>query len=148
MYNKILVPLDGSPRAEKILSYVEELAHGFGARLILLRVIEPLTVHVSPYGVVPYYDDGMIQRWNEEAKAYVTNLQAEFSKKGIEVKTCIENGSVVSSILSVAKREKVDLIALASHGRTGLARVFYGSVAAGILNQADRPLLLIRAQSQ
>jgi nucleotide-binding universal stress UspA family protein len=47
----------------------------------------------------------------------------------------------------VADREQADLIAMASHGRTGLARVFYGSVASGVLNQADRPLLLIRTQA-
>ena len=48
-------------------------------------------------------------------------------------------------IIDVAEREDADLIAMASHGHTGLARVFYGSVAAGVLNKADRPLLLIRA---
>ncbi|CAN5860141.1 hypothetical protein BH10CHL1_BH10CHL1_47030 [soil metagenome] len=146
MYSNILVPLDSSPRAEKILPYVEELARGFGSTLVLLQIIEPLTADVSPYGVVPYYDTTMIEQWNEEAKTYLANLSATFSKKGIQVKTLIENGPVVSSILRVAELEKVDLIALASHGRTGLARVFYGSVAAGILNQADRPLFLVRVQ--
>jgi nucleotide-binding universal stress UspA family protein len=53
---------------------------------------------------------------------------------------------VVTCILEEAVRKNVDLIAMASHGRTGLARAFYGSVAAGILHQADRPLLLVRAQ--
>ncbi len=54
-------------------------------------------------------------------------------------------GPPVEAIIAMAKEENVDLIALASHGRSGLARVFYGSVAAGILHRADRPLLLIRA---
>lgn len=52
---------------------------------------------------------------------------------------------MVSTLLAVAERENADLIGLASHGRTGLGRVFYGSVAAGLLNQTDHPLLLIRA---
>lgn len=147
MYHKILVPLDGSPRAEKVLAYVEELAHHFGATVVLLHVIERLTTVVSPHGVVPYDDDEMMQQWNETAKTYLAKLYTELSNKGIEVKTCLEKGSVVSSILYVAESEQVDLIALASHGRTGLARIFYGSVAAGILNQADRPLLLIRTQA-
>ena len=55
-------------------------------------------------------------------------------------------GPVVKEILDFAEEEKVDLIALSSHGRTGLSRLFYGSVAAGILHQVDRPLLVIRAQ--
>ena len=66
--------------------------------------------------------------------------------RGIEAKSVVESGPVVSVILDVAEREKADLVAMASHGRTGLSRVFYGSVAAGILHKADRPLLLIRAQ--
>ena len=64
---------------------------------------------------------------------------------GITVKTFVETGPVVSVILDVAEREGATLIAMASHGRTGLGRVFYGSVAEGILHKADRPLLLIRA---
>jgi nucleotide-binding universal stress UspA family protein len=59
-----------------------------------------------------------------------------------------EVGPVVSTILCVAQREAVDLIAMASHGRSGLSRAFYGSVAAGVLNQVDRPMLLIRARSE
>jgi nucleotide-binding universal stress UspA family protein len=147
MYNTILVPLDGSPRAERILPHAEALAHKFGARLVLLQVIEPVKTEVSPYGVVPYYDMGMIEQMTEAAQTYLAGLQEQFSQKKIEVKALVENAPVISAILTVATHENVDLIAMASHGRTGLARVFYGSVAAGILNQADRPLLLIRAQA-
>ena len=64
----------------------------------------------------------------------------------MKAKSFVEQGPVVGTILNVAEREQVDLIAMASHGRTGLARVFYGSVAAGILQQVDRPLLLIRSE--
>ena len=58
----------------------------------------------------------------------------------------IKIGIPVTTILEMAEQENADLIAMASHGRTGLARVFYGSVTAGIMQQVDRPLLLIRAQ--
>ena len=57
----------------------------------------------------------------------------------------VADGPVVTSIINIASQEDVDLIALASHGRSGLARVYYGSVAAGILQRVDRPLLLIRS---
>ena len=146
MYTTILAPLDGSHRAEKILSHVELLAEKFGATLVLLRVIEPLAAELATYAVVPTYDAGQPTRLQEEANAYLADLQSKYAKKGIATKTCVENGAIITSILAVAEREKADLIAMASHGRTGLARVFYGSVAAGMLNQADRPLLLIRAQ--
>lgn len=146
MYKKILVPLDGSKRAERILPYVEELAEKFGSHLVLLQVVEPSVVLAAPYDMGHYYDITQIERVTEEAKVYLRGLQGEFQAKGIEADTIVDNGPVVTCVLEEAIRKNVDLIAMASHGRTGLARAFYGSVASGILNQADRPLLLIRAQ--
>jgi nucleotide-binding universal stress UspA family protein len=93
---------------------------------------------------VDFYIDAL-ERALDEAKLYLSGLQGEFSKKGFQVRTVVERGPVVNTIISVADREKVDLIAMASHGRTGLPRAFYGSVAAGVLNKVDRPILLIRA---
>jgi len=146
MYKKILVPLDGSKRAERILPYVEELATKFASHLVLLQVIEPSVVLAAPYDMGHYYDITQIERLTEEAKGYLRCLQGEFLAKGIETETIVDNGPVVTCILEEAVRKDVDLIAMASHGRSGLARAFYGSVAAGMLHQADRPLLLIRAQ--
>lgn len=146
MYNAILVPLDGSKRAERILPHVEALAQKFGARLHLLQVIEPMVVGVSPYDAGALYVAEEIDRRTQEAKAYLAGLEGELTAKQIQVQSQVEYGPVVSTILEMADQHNVDLIAMASHGRTGLARVFYGSVAAGILNRAERPLLVIRAQ--
>ncbi|MFN8488713.1 MAG: universal stress protein [Caldilineaceae bacterium] len=146
MYNKILVPLDGSKRAEKILPYVEALAQKFGATLILLQVVEPLGAEVAPYDIVPIIDTEVFEGWVKDAKTYLAGLQSGLGQQQIEVKILVESGSIAPTILDVADREQVDLIAMASHGRTGLSRVFYGSVAAAMLNRADRPLLLIRAE--
>ncbi|MCX6049024.1 MAG: universal stress protein [Chloroflexi bacterium] len=146
MYKTILVPLDASKRAETIFPHVEALAQKFGSQLVLLQVVEPMLSTVEVGGMVPYYDPEIMTRWLAEAKTYLEGVQGELHKRGIGAKVVVESGSTVFSILAVAKRENADLIALASHGRTGLARVFYGSVAAGILNQTDRPLLLTRAQ--
>ena len=146
MYKTILVPLDGSKRAERILPYVEELALKFEANLVLLQVIEPSVVLAAPYDMGHYYDVNQIERLGDEAKAYLGTLQANFGAKGLSVEIMVDNGPVVTCVLEEAVRKNVDLIAMASHGRSGLARAFYGSVAAGILHQADRPLLLIRAQ--
>jgi len=148
MYNTILVPLDGSQRAEKILPHVEALAQQFASQLLLLQVVEPTISTVQVGGIVPYYNAAaMLNGWLAEARIYLATVKDQLHTQGIEARTIVGNGSIISSILQVAQRENVDLIALASHGRTGLARAFYGSVAAGILNQADRPLLLIRAQA-
>jgi len=146
MYKRILVPLDGSKRAERILPYVEELATKFESQLTLLQVIEPAVVLAAPYDMGHYYDVDQIERMSEEAKLYLNTMRTALEKKGIATETLIGNGPVVTCILEEAVRKDADLIAMASHGRSGLARAFYGSVAAGILHQADRPLLLIRAQ--
>ena len=148
MYKTILVPLDGSKRAERILPYVEELALKFEAKLVLLQVVEPSVVLAAPYDMGHYYDINQIERLSDEAKSYLAAIQADLTTKGIAVETLVDNGPVVTCVIEEAARKNVDLVAMASHGRSGLARAFYGSVAAGVLNQADRPLLLIRAQEE
>lgn len=146
MYSTILVPLDGSKRAEGILPYVEELARRFGAKVILLEVIEPSTPLTTPQGTL--IDIETVDREAEYAENYLISVQADLSEKGVSVVRYVEYGPVVETIIGVAERENADLIAMVSHGRTGLARVFYGSVAAGILQRIDRPLLLIRSQEE
>ena len=147
MYKSILVPLDGSKRAERILPHVEELALRFEAKVIFIRVVEPNINKISPRGsdLVMYVD--IVDFLIKESEAYLSALKGEFREKGISVKTIVGRGMVVNNIISVSESEDVDLIAMSSHGRTGLGRVFYGSVAAGVLHQIDRPLLLIRARS-
>ena len=73
-------------------------------------------------------------------------LEDELRREGIHVEQHVEQGPVVETIINIAIREQVDLIAMASHGRSGLSRVFYGSIAAGLLQRVDRPLLLIRSR--
>lgn len=146
MYTTILVPLDGSKRAERILPYAEALARRMEAKLVFLQVVEPTYDLVGPDGTI--IDLKLTERRVEEAKDYINGLAGEFIQHGLKAKACVEEGPVVNVIIDVAKREGADLIAMASHGRTGLARVFYGSVAAGILHKVDRPLLLIRSEGE
>ena len=145
MYHKILVPLDGSKRSEKILPHVEELAMRFKAKVIFLHVIE--------YRAVPAREGQYInltaQEFDEvkrQAETHLSGILGEFREKNIESQSGVIYGPVVEGILNIAALEDVDLIALASHGRGGLARVFYGSVAAGLLHRVDRPLLIIRSR--
>jgi nucleotide-binding universal stress UspA family protein len=144
MYKTILVPLDGSKRAERILPHVEEVAQYNEASVIFLQVIEPHHYYVGPHGAV--MDVKLINDQEKDAEEYLTTLRGEFREKGIKAKFFIERGPVVKRIIDVADRENADLIAMASHGRTGLSHVFYGSVAAGVLHRIDRPLLLVRAE--
>lgn len=144
MYKTILVPLDGSKRAERILPHVEGLAQHNEAKVVFLQVIEPNHYYVGPHGTVSGLE--LHNHQEEEIKEYLTALRGEFCEKRIKSRFFIEWGPVVKKIIDVADREDVDLIAMASHGRTGLSHVFYGSVAAGVLHRIDRPLLLIRAE--
>lgn len=146
MYRMILVPLDGSKRAESILPYVEGLAKCLGADIILLRVFRTDFGQVDYFRHDPEFYEEIRAECKEEILAYLTGVQEECLGKGLRVLMIAEEDPVVDTILKVTKREGVDLIAMSSHGRTGLARVFYGSVAAGILHQVDRPLLIIRSE--
>ncbi|MBN2471872.1 MAG: universal stress protein [Anaerolineae bacterium] len=145
MYRTILVPLDGSERAEAILPHVEELARRYHAEVVLLQVIEPAyNIPTIPATGIDFSQE-IFEGWVTEAKAYLAGVESRLQEKGIEVRTRVESGPVVEAIIHVASNVQADLIAMASHGRTGMSRVFYGSVAAGILHRIDRPLLLIRS---
>ena len=146
MYKNILVPLDGSKRAERILPHVEELAFRFNASVVFLRIVGLSGNNTTPHVALSKLDLKNDDRRYDDAKSYLAAIQGEFREKGIQAKAVIKKGPVVRWIGNVAMSEDVDLIAMASHGHTGLERVFYGSVAAGVLHQVDRPLLLIRAR--
>jgi nucleotide-binding universal stress UspA family protein len=140
MYQRILVPLDGSKRAEAILPQVESLARQCGATIILLEVLEPLT-HYAATVVPELITAGATQR-TSEVRQYVHDLQASMQARGLTVEAIVKRGPVVETILDVASTEAADLIALASHGYSGLARLLHGSVATEILHRARVPLLI------
>ena len=146
MYQKILVPLDGSGRAERILPHVEKLAMQNQSTVIFLCVVR-FPVISDGYATISV-DQSIVEnkRLLNDAMGYLATVEGVFREKGMTVKKSVENGDVVETIIRVAQRENADLIAMASHGRGGLSRVFYGSVAAGVLHAVDRPLLLIRSR--
>ena len=149
MYHKILVPLDGSQRGEHILPHVAEMARRYEAEVIFLQVITSDAIITDPYQALAYIEmDALFTQYEKEARSYLTGWQANFNGQKIAARVCVERGGVVNTIIEVAEREEVDLIAMSSHGRTGLTRAFYGSVAAGVLNRVDRPLLLIRSRDE
>jgi nucleotide-binding universal stress UspA family protein len=150
MYKTILVPLDGSGMAEAILPHVEEVARLCGAAVTFLNVIE--LPHIIPqdkgesYTGLPHVTAAEVEQQGQEARRYLDELIAREAAKGITARGLVEHGPIVATILRLAAEASVDLIAMASHGRGGLADVYYGSVAAGVLQRIDRPLLIVRAQ--
>ncbi len=147
MYKNILVPLDGSERAEAILPHVIDMAQCNQAAVILLQVIEREVVLVSPYDPLASFEpESLIAQQIEEAERYLAAQCAHLQSLGIAAESRVERGPVVETIKEVADELAIDLIAMASHGRSGLARVLFGSVTTGVLQHARQPLLLIRSQ--
>ena len=144
MYQTILVPLDGSKRAESILSHVEKLALCYSAKVVFMTVVRPPKLIGYSSELTQFQQE--LEQMIANAENYLNGLQSEFRVNGIGTRTRVVHGPVVKEILLAAERENVDLIAISSHGKGGLSRLFYGSVAAGILNRADRPLLLVRTR--
>ena len=146
MYQKILLPLDGSKRAEAILPHVENIAARFGARVIILVVEEPAVQleHDEIINTERYLEERAEMRKN--ITAYALNIINKFKEKNVSADFLVGKGDVVHSIIKTAEKENIDLIAMASHGRSGWARTFYGSVSAGVLQKVDRPILMIRSR--
>ena len=145
MYQTILVPMDGSKRAEAILSHVESIAKSNDAKVLFLKVEEePIMLERDEVIDIAKYHE-VFDKQNELSQAYLDDLQTRFHEKGIDAVTQLAFGSVVKAILNVAAETGTDLIAMATHGLSGLARVSYGSVAAGVLQAANLPILLIRS---
>ena len=147
MYKKILVPLDGSMRAEAILPHVESLALRLKASVILLYVDEASDFALERDEVVDVnaFLEKRRKRINT-TRAYLQTIIDKWHSIDIDVQLRIGRGGVVACIIDTAKRESADLVAMASHGQSGGGRTFYGSVAVGVLNRIDRPLLLIRSR--
>lgn len=145
MYKTILVPLDGSRRAESILDHVAELARSTRGKLIFLTALEH-KIRAGGEGIQSHLDEGELEQRMQKAESYLADVAEKFRQKDIQAQPRVVYGPAVEVITKVAEEENADLIAIASHGRTGLERVFYGSIAAGILLSANRPLLLIRSR--
>lgn len=146
MYNKILVPLDGSKRAEAVLPHAMEMANRYGAEIIFL-LVEELYVMLEWDEVVDLTKcQEKFDTRKKASESYLDQIKAEFRDKAIKTDTHVVYGPVVKSILSTAEEMDVDIIVMASHGLSGLPRTFYGSVTAGVLQKVDRPLLIIRTR--
>ncbi len=152
MYKIILVPLDGSQRAELILPHVQKLAASYEAEVIFLQVFELAHLVDLPrvddddFQALPHIGRDEIQKLVEKARNYLAVLVRQTAELGIPARSRIAYGPIASTIINTAAEEKVDLIAMASHGSSGLQGVYYGSVAAGVLQRVDRPLLIVRAR--
>lgn len=143
MYERVLIPLDGSEPAEAILPFAERIAGPLDAEVCLLRVVEPVSAitGLGTGGVVG--PDALLLR-QLEAKQYLAEVARQLEARGLRVRTLLGLGVPELEILEVAKAERADLIAMSTHGRRGVRRAVFGSVAEEVLRSAAVPVLLIR----
>ncbi len=143
MYERVLIPLDGSELAETILPFAERIAGPLDAEVLLLSVVEPISVAagLAAGGVVG--PDALFIR-QLEAKKYLAEMAARLEAKGLRARTLLGLGMPADEIVKVGKAEKADLIAMTTHGRSGLRRALFGSVAEEVLRSAPVPVLMIR----
>lgn len=144
MYKKILVPLDGSELAKKALIQAEKLAKAFDAEIILFQVVPFMPIYGSPELVTPLIVD---EKQKEAAERYLVNLAEELKKRSLRVTTMVRIGQQVAvEIIDFAKEVGADLIAMCTHGRSGITRWVLGSVTLKVLTRAETPVLLVRGK--
>ena len=140
MYKKILVPLDGSELAECVLPYVEAMAANDNVEVTFLYVIQPLDVPLTK----PDFKKRIESEAKTAADDYLKNLIGKLTYGG-SAKGKVIMGKVAENVVKYAAKNKMDLIIMATHGRSGVSLWVSGSVAEKILHASKIPVWLIRA---
>jgi nucleotide-binding universal stress UspA family protein len=165
MYEKILVPLDGSVLAERVLQHVQAIAEKFGSTVVLLRATLPPEELVPPAGMglpmgdMAAYDSllsptsiqdfqAVLEAEESETKAYLKGMSEHLSGHGFAVTTEHKDGAASEVIIEFSKSLPADLVAMTTHGRSGLARVVVGSVADEVVRKVSCPVLLVRVSEK
>jgi len=141
MYKKILVPLDGSQFAEEALSHAESLAKSEDAEIILLCVVVTPSRYLFAHN--PAEGNNIIKMIEKEVQSYMKAKVSKLKMTGINVTGITRDGSAPDVILDVAEETHADMIAMATHGRSGVQRWLMGSVAEKVVHHARIPVMLI-----
>ena len=153
MFKNILVCLDGSAIAEQIIPYAIEEALAFKSRVVLIQVFNIpgiLTPDIPGFPGVPVHTEAMLEQLRRDeakAKAYLKGVTQAFHDKGIRVKGVTLEGLAGPTIVNYADENKINLIAISSHGHSGLRNILFGSVAEFILRESKVPILLVRPKN-
>lgn len=156
MFNRILVPLDGSTLAERAIPHAEQFARIFGASITLLQVLEPTSYHENPKAVDPL----SWQIRKAEAELYMQEIAARTrealgekvleggEEKKSRVDYSIREGKTAENIVNFAHTEAIDLLVISTHGSGGLSRWNISSVTQKVINLIYLPVLIVRAYNQ
>jgi nucleotide-binding universal stress UspA family protein len=146
MFEKILVPLDGSPLAQAILPYVMVVAKGFRSRVILFHVAETALDDEAPEQKT--YADEAMERIRPLAESYLAGVADELRREGLDVETRVVKGRAAAQIMDHCEQQNIDLIAMSTHGSSGLARWVTRSGVERILRACEQPVLLVRPRDE
>ncbi len=139
---RVLVPLDGSKLAELALPEALTLAKLPDSEVTLLQVVPPIEEVITDGE--EFAIDQQWERRKSSALRYLRGICARAEWRGVRTQVAVEMGGPAETILEFAQKHDIDRIVMASHGRTGLGRWVYGSVADKVLRAADRTVVLVR----
>ena len=147
MYKKIMVPLDGSELAECVLPHVEAFIKGFSScEVVFVRVVEPLTLSFRDHSVLMARElEETESARKSSAEDYLEDVVARLKHEGAELHSEVIVGKIEDSLADYAEEKGVDLILIATHGRSGVTRWVMGSVADKILRSSNVPVFMVRA---
>ena len=140
MYDRVLVPTDGSTASENAIEHAIGLAKQYGATLHALYVVDAGT-----YSSLEAAADVVVDELRAEGTEAVEAIAAQAEDAGVAVETAIETGIVHRSIVDYVDNEGIDLVVMGTHGRTGVGRFLLGSVAEKVIRTADAPVMTVRA---
>ncbi|MEE8318090.1 MAG: universal stress protein [Dehalococcoidales bacterium] len=147
MYEKILVPLDGSELAECVLPHVENIIRGGEVReVVFFRVAEPALTssRYAEIGLTEADVKRIAAESETAARKYLDELVDRVNYAKVNVRSEVVTGKAADSLADFAAKNEVDLIIIATHGRSGISRWVWGSVADRILHSSSVPILMVR----
>lgn len=140
-FKKILVPTDFSPSSKAALDYAAMIAEPFRAEIALIHVIESLAYSVTDTLIVVDHEAAL----KATAEALIDNLYKECLERGLSVTKAVVNGTPYREIIRKADADRVDLIVMGTHGRTGVERLLLGSVTEKVVRLSSVPVLTVRS---
>ena len=141
--SSVVLPLDGSKEGEAALPYIEQLASGLGVRVILLQVLATGYMGLYTYAA---YTEQQIASDSALAKDYLDKVGGRLRQSEIATESVVRLGDAAGEIIDFTDKVGADLVAMSTHGRSGVGRWVFGSVAERVLHSGNKPLLLVRAQ--
>ena len=146
MYKRILVPLDGSQIAECVIPHIKAIARNSSTEVELISVVEPIDIPTR--GKIAFSEDDLKSidaEAKQEAHKYLTHIVKRLSRADVNARPVVITGKPAESLIDYAGNNDIDLIIMATHGRSGLTRWFFGSIAEKLMRAVEIPILLVKA---